>query len=75
MESSIKAFTEKAGKAGYVNNNFTIGKLVDGLDKKISTFEAKLTKLESRYYNQFTAMEKAIQKANSQSASLASYFS
>jgi flagellar hook-associated protein 2 len=75
IESSMKVITEKAGKAGYVNNNFTIGKLVDGLDKKISTFEAKLTKLESRYYNQFTAMEKAIQKANSQSASLASYFS
>ncbi|MGE7763759.1 flagellar hook-associated protein 2 [Peribacillus sp. NPDC096540] len=75
IESSMKVITEKAGKAGYVNNNFTIGKLVDGLDKKISTFEAKLTKLESRYYNQFTAMEKAIQRANSQSASLASYFS
>ncbi|MFJ7510637.1 flagellar hook-associated protein 2 [Peribacillus simplex] len=75
IESSMKLITEKAGKAGYVNNNFTIGKLVDGLDKKISTFEAKLTKLESRYYSQFTAMEKAIQKANSQSASLASYFS
>ncbi|MET1181390.1 flagellar hook-associated protein 2 [Peribacillus simplex] len=75
IESSMKVITEKAGKAGYVNNNFTLGKLVDGLDKKISTFEAKLTKLESRYYNQFTAMEKAIQKANSQSASLASYFS
>lgn len=75
IESSMKAITEKAGKAGYVNNNFTIGKLVDGLDKKISTFEAKLTKLESRYYSQFTAMEKAIQKVNSQSASLASYFS
>ncbi|MGG4264120.1 flagellar hook-associated protein 2 [Peribacillus simplex] len=75
IESSMKVITEKAGKAGYVNNNFTIGKLVDGLDKRISTFEAKLTKLEARYYNQFTAMEKAIQKANSQSASLASYFS
>ncbi|MGY3312000.1 flagellar hook-associated protein 2 [Peribacillus simplex] len=75
IESSMKVITEKAGKAGYVNNNFTIGKLVDGLDKRISTFEAKLTKLESRYYNQFTAMEKAIQKANSQSSSLASYFS
>ncbi|MGG3494934.1 flagellar hook-associated protein 2 [Peribacillus simplex] len=75
IESSMKVITEKAGKAGYVNNNFTIGKLVDGLDKRISTFEAKLMKLESRYYNQFTAMEKAIQKANSQSSSLASYFS
>ncbi|MDM5210243.1 flagellar hook-associated protein 2 [Peribacillus sp. NJ4] len=75
IQSSMKVITEKAGKAGYVNNSFTIGKLVNGLDTRISTFEAKLTKLESRYYSQFTAMEKAIQKANSQSASLASYFS
>ncbi|WP_057911989.1 flagellar hook-associated protein 2 [Peribacillus muralis] len=75
IQSSMKVITEKAGKAGFVNNSFTIGKLVNGLDTRISTFEAKLTKLESRYYSQFTAMEKAIQKANSQSASLASYFS
>ncbi|MFD9626030.1 flagellar hook-associated protein 2 [Peribacillus muralis] len=75
IQSSMKVITEKAGKAGFVNNSFTIGKLVNGLDTRISAFEAKLTKLESRYYSQFTAMEKAIQKANSQSASLASYFS
>ncbi len=75
IQSSMKVITEKAGKAGYVNNNFTIGKMVNGLDTRISAFEAKLTKLESRYYSQFTAMEKAIQKANSQSSSLASYFS
>ncbi|WP_340372440.1 flagellar hook-associated protein 2 [Peribacillus sp. FSL E2-0218] len=75
IQSSMKVITEKAGKAGYVNNNFTIGKMVNGLDTRISAFETKLAKLESRYYSQFTAMEKAIQKANSQSSSLASYFS
>ncbi|MGE7603971.1 flagellar hook-associated protein 2 [Peribacillus sp. NPDC097675] len=75
IQSSMKVITEKAGKAGYVNNNFTIGKSVNGLDTRISAFEAKLTKLESRYYSQFTAMEKAISKANSQSSSLSQYFS
>ncbi|MFJ7848227.1 flagellar hook-associated protein 2 [Peribacillus sp. NPDC097224] len=75
IQSSIKVITEKAGKAGYVNNMFTIGKSVNGLDTRISTFEAKLIKLETRYYNQFTAMEKAISRANSQSSSLSQYFS
>ncbi|MFJ7639473.1 flagellar hook-associated protein 2 [Peribacillus sp. NPDC097225] len=75
IQSSMKVITEKAGKAGYVNNMFTIGKSVNGLDTRISTFEAKLVKLETRYYNQFTAMEKAISKANSQSSSLSQYFS
>lgn len=75
IQSSMKVITEKAGKAGYVNNNFTIGKAVNGLDTRISAFEAKLVKLETRYYNQFTAMEKAISKANSQSSSLSQYFS
>lgn len=75
IASSMKVITEKAGKAGYVNNNFTIGKSINGLDTRISAFEAKLIKLETRYYNQFTAMEKAISKANSQSSSLSQYFS
>ena len=75
IQSSMKVITEKAGKAGYVNNMFTIGKSVNGLDTRISAFEAKLIKLETRYYNQFTAMEKAISKANSQSSSLSQYFS
>lgn len=75
LDSAMKTITEKAGKAGYVNNNFTIGKSLDDLNKRISAFEAKLVKLESRYYAQFTAMEKAIQKANNQSSSLTQYFS
>nr|WP_280157662.1 hypothetical protein [Priestia aryabhattai]MDH3130694.1 hypothetical protein [Priestia aryabhattai] len=31
--------------------------------------------MEDRYYRQFTAMEKAIQNANAQSAQLSQYFS
>ena len=57
-----------------MNNTFTLGKLLNDYNSKISSFEDRLTSLENRYYKQFTAMEKAIQKANSQSASLSSYF-
>ncbi|WP_102273804.1 flagellar hook-associated protein 2 [Cytobacillus massiliigabonensis] len=74
LDSAMKSITEKAGKTGYVNDKFTIGKSLNDLNKRISAFEVKLTKLENRYYSQFTAMEKAIQRANSQSASLMQYF-
>lgn len=75
LKSAMADITKKAGKASSVNNTFNIGKLLDSYDKKISSFETKLTALETRYYKQFTAMETAINKANSQSSSLSSYFS
>ena len=64
----------KAGKSSSVNNTFTLGSLLDNYEDKISAFEEKMKSLESRYYKQFTAMEKAINRANSQSAQLSSYF-
>lgn len=75
LKTAMADITTKAGKASSVNNTFTIGKILDSYDKKISSFETKLTALETRYYKQFTAMETAINKANSQSSSLSSYFS
>ena len=72
----MKDIGEKAGKtASSVNNTFTLGNLLDDYKNKISAFEERMTALETRYYKQFTAMETAINKANSQSASLSSYFS
>ncbi|WP_273321817.1 flagellar filament capping protein FliD [Vallitalea guaymasensis] len=45
---------------------------IDDYKDRITVLEDKLTSIEERYYRQFTAMEKAIQMMNSQSASLAS---
>ena len=64
----------KAGKTSSVNNTFTLGRLLDDYEDKITSFEERMADLENRYYKQFTAMETAINKANSQSASLASFF-
>ena len=75
LSTAMKNISEKAGKASAGNNTFALGSLLDNYDDKISAFEERMSALETRYYNQFTAMEKAISKANSQSASLASYFS
>ena len=66
---------KKLEKVFQRNNQFTIGKQLNSLNNQIDRFEDRMTALETRYYNQFTAMEKAIQKANSQSANLSQYFS
>jgi flagellar hook-associated protein 2 len=74
LGAAMKDISTKAGKSSSVNNTFTLGRLLDDYEDKISTFEEKMKNLESRYYKQFNAMESAINKANSQSASLASFF-
>lgn len=76
LDSAVEDIANKAGRtAASVNNTFTLGKLLDDYEDKISAFERRLTDLEDRYYKQFTNMEKMISQANSQSAYLASYFS
>lgn len=42
---------------------------------RISTLNDRLTKLETRYWKQFTAMETALAKFESQSSTVSSYFS
>ena len=65
---------KKPVKPSSVNNTFTLGSLLDDYENQISAFERKLADIEDRYYRQFTAMEKAISQANSQSAMLMNYF-
>lgn len=42
--------------------------------KELETMEDKLSDMEDRYYKQFTAMEMALSKLNSQSSSVSSLF-
>ena len=76
LDDARKQIITKAGSDGStVNNTFTIGRLLDGYNKQITKFEERLIAMENRYWKQFTAMETAIQKANSQSAYIAGMFS
>ncbi len=74
VNATMDQLKERAGNSYSVNNQFTIGRQLDDLDDRIERFEDRLADLETRYYSQFTAMEQAIQKANSQSAYLAQFF-
>lgn len=75
LKIAMTDITAKAGKSTSVNNTFTLGKLLNNYDSQITRFEDKLESLETRYWARFTAMESAINKANSQSTYLTSMFS
>lgn len=53
-------------------NDLQMTQQLDNYKKDIKNWEAKLTDLENRYYKQFTAMETAMAKLNSQSNYLSS---
>lgn len=62
-----------AGLDGAVSTTYRLGKSLADLDKSMLTWEDKLTKKENAYYRRFAAMEQAMNQANSQSSTLASY--
>ncbi|UPK43468.1 flagellar filament capping protein FliD [Paenibacillus pabuli] len=72
---SKRAGTDKYSKdiTTAFNEDSIMGKELKEVKERISTLSKKLTAMESRYYSQFTAMEQAINKMNSQSSSLASF--
>lgn len=59
---------KKAGKTASTNQTYTIGKRLDEIKDSIDNWLSKLENIESRYWKQFTAMETAINKANTQSS-------
>ncbi|MBO1511730.1 flagellar hook-associated protein 2 [Metabacillus bambusae] len=75
IENTITNIEEKAGNSLQVNNQFSIGKNINSVEEQIERFEDRLTQIEDRYWRQFTAMEKAIQKSNEQSSYLMQQFS
>ncbi|QED49593.1 flagellar filament capping protein FliD [Cytobacillus dafuensis] len=71
---SMDKLKEKAGNSTTNSQQYALGRQLDNVDKRIDRFEDRLKDVEARYWRQFTAMEKAIQQANSQSAYLMQQF-
>jgi len=67
-QDAVKTIEKTAGRASMDNNAFSLGKNIVDVDKKIADWKDRLKSIEERYWKQFSAMENAIQKANSQSA-------
>lgn len=62
-----------AGRSTMTDNQYSLGKKIVETDKRMSTLEARLKSAEARYWKQFSAMEQAINKANSQSSYFAQF--
>lgn len=70
VRSTEAAIKLRAGGVGSTNEAFTLGRNLIDMNKQMDRFELRLKMVEDRYWSQFNAMEKAINRANQQSASL-----
>jgi len=75
VDTTQTSIAQRAGKTGAVNDTFSLGRSLKEMNSQIERFEERLKMMENRYWKQFTAMETAISRANSQSASLMNAFS
>ena len=80
LAAPLESIAKRAGTSKYstdltlaYDTESVMGKELKGLKDRISATQKKLTVLETRYYNQFAAMEKAMNKFNSQSSSLSGF--
>jgi flagellar hook-associated protein 2 len=74
VNHTMDSLKSKAGNSFSTNKQFSLGLQLDSVTSQIKSFEDRMTQVEDRYYRQFTAMEKAIQKANSQSTYMMQQF-
>ncbi len=74
LKASLEHLTKKAGTADNLTDNSFLSKDIRGIEDKLKEMSKRLLSVEERYYRQFTAMEKAINQLNSQSAWLAQQF-
>lgn len=74
IKKTIKSIEDKAGNTLKTVNQYIIGKNILDIDTRISEAEDRLKRVEDRYWKQFSAMEKAVQQANSQSMYLMNAF-
>lgn len=74
LKITLDGLTSRAGTAVSLSDNSVLGKRLYEMDKEIDKWNVRLNEIENRYYRQFTAMESAISRYNSQSLYLASAF-
>ena len=74
LTNGMNAIKSKAGNENTTNQQFSIGKELENLNKSKSRWEDRLQKIEAKYWSKFTQMEKMIANMNSQSTTLSSYF-
>ncbi len=66
MKEANDTISRRAGNAGAANESFTLGRNIKEMDNQIERFEERMQKMEERYWREFTAMEQAMSRAQSQ---------
>lgn len=75
LDTTMDSIKKRAGNSTSASlDNYTLGKRMKDLNNQISAFEDRLVQIETRYWNQFSAMEQAIQRMNQQSEYMMSQF-
>ncbi|WP_068673072.1 flagellar hook-associated protein 2 [Oceanobacillus sp. Castelsardo] len=74
LETLKTQIHERAGRSSDTLSNYTLGKRIKDIDNRMDVFQDRLQQIETRYWRQFTAMEKAISTMNNQSAMLMNNF-
>ncbi len=67
LNSAIKSLSNRAGNPGSAVDNSVITKKINQMNDDISKWQDRLTRVEDRYWKQFSAMEKALNQMNQQS--------
>lgn len=73
MKDMTLNIEKTAGRATMTDQEYALGKKIVDSSKRMSNLESRLQDIETRYWRQFTAMERAINKANSQSSFFAQF--
>lgn len=70
LKNTIDQIENKAGNTNMTLSQYSMGESIDTMNDRISAFKLRLQDIQTRYYNQFDAMEAAIQQSNSQASYL-----
>lgn len=71
LKTGMDSIKSVAGTASSVETTYSLGNQMKSLQEKIDDWKERLKDVEQRYWEQFTAMETAISKANSMSSMFA----
>ncbi|HHW36026.1 MAG TPA: flagellar hook-associated protein 2 [Bacillales bacterium] len=70
IDETMLKVEEKAGNIYKTEQGYSMGKDLVRINSDINSWEERLKQIEQRYWNQFNAMEKAMQQMNNQSNQL-----
>jgi flagellar hook-associated protein 2 len=75
IKQTMVTIEGKAGNDFRGENQFELGRKINSINKEVQRMERRLQDLEQRYWKQFSAMEKAINKSNQQGGYMMQQFS